>query len=233
MEAVLRSQTQAYYGPRNAGHFGLALGSYAHFTSPIRRYADLLVHRALVDAYKLEQPRPRACRQPPACRTGPRRPVRVSDAISADRAPRDGGRARHDRPLCRRLAVGARGRGVRHPHHRGAEASASSPRSSGWAATGWCRSRRWAANGTSATTRRRRCWSASDRHALCRGRPAEAALAEANPLTGALKFELPDAKAGSSRAARPVTAQEKGPAHGRAAGAAGQYPPSGPGKRVN
>ena len=58
MEAVLRSQTQAYYGPRNAGHFGLALGSYAHFTSPIRRYADLLVHRALVDAFDLEQPAP-------------------------------------------------------------------------------------------------------------------------------------------------------------------------------
>jgi len=58
MEAVLRSQMQAYYGPANAGHFGLALGSYAHFTSPIRRYADLLVHRALVDAYKLEQPQP-------------------------------------------------------------------------------------------------------------------------------------------------------------------------------
>lgn len=59
MEAVLRSQTQAYYGPGNAGHFGLALGSYAHFTSPIRRYADLLVHRALVDAFKLEQPAPK------------------------------------------------------------------------------------------------------------------------------------------------------------------------------
>lgn len=59
MEQVLRSQTQAYYGPRNAGHFGLALGSYAHFTSPIRRYSDLLVHRALVDAYGLEQPRPK------------------------------------------------------------------------------------------------------------------------------------------------------------------------------
>ena len=59
MEAVLRSQTQAYYGPRNAGHFGLALGSYAHFTSPIRRYADLLVHRALVDGFGLEQPAPK------------------------------------------------------------------------------------------------------------------------------------------------------------------------------
>ena len=59
MEAVLRSQTQAYYGPQNAGHFGLALGSYAHFTSPIRRYSDLLVHRALVDAFDLEQPAPK------------------------------------------------------------------------------------------------------------------------------------------------------------------------------
>ena len=58
MEAVLRSQTQAFYGPRNAGHFGLALGSYAHFTSPIRRYSDLLVHRALVDGYALELPAP-------------------------------------------------------------------------------------------------------------------------------------------------------------------------------
>jgi len=53
MEQVLRTQTQAYYTPENHGHFGLALGSYAHFTSPIRRYADLLVHRSLVDAYKL------------------------------------------------------------------------------------------------------------------------------------------------------------------------------------
>ena len=53
MEQVLRTQTQAYYGPENHGHFGLSLGSYAHFTSPIRRYADLIVHRSLAEAYKL------------------------------------------------------------------------------------------------------------------------------------------------------------------------------------
>jgi ribonuclease R len=49
-EAVLRAQTAAYYDTDNLGHFGLALRRYAHFTSPIRRYADLLVHRALIDA---------------------------------------------------------------------------------------------------------------------------------------------------------------------------------------
>lgn len=59
MEQILRTQTQAYYGPMNHGHFGLTLGSYAHFTSPIRRYADLLVHRSLVGAYGLEAGKPK------------------------------------------------------------------------------------------------------------------------------------------------------------------------------
>jgi ribonuclease R len=53
MEQLLRTQMQARYAPERLGHFGLALATYAHFISPIRRYADLLVHRALVSAYKL------------------------------------------------------------------------------------------------------------------------------------------------------------------------------------
>jgi ribonuclease R len=52
-EVVLRSQAQAEYSSENFGHFGLNLRRYAHFTSPIRRYADLVVHRALIRAQKL------------------------------------------------------------------------------------------------------------------------------------------------------------------------------------
>jgi len=52
-EMVLRTQSQAYYSPDNLGHFGLALSKYAHFTSPIRRYSDILVHRALITALGL------------------------------------------------------------------------------------------------------------------------------------------------------------------------------------
>ena len=50
--STLRAMTQAYYSPANFGHFGLALQAYAHFTSPIRRYSDLVVHRALITAHK-------------------------------------------------------------------------------------------------------------------------------------------------------------------------------------
>ena len=50
-DVVLRTQAQAIYAPGNLGHFGLNLNRYAHFTSPIRRYADLIVHRALIRAH--------------------------------------------------------------------------------------------------------------------------------------------------------------------------------------
>lgn len=52
-EVMLRSQSQAAYSADNIGHFGLALTRYAHFTSPIRRYADLLVHRGLITGLRL------------------------------------------------------------------------------------------------------------------------------------------------------------------------------------
>lgn len=54
-QTVLRTQSQAVYSPVHAGHFGLALTHYTHFTSPIRRYSDLIVHRALINSLKIDR----------------------------------------------------------------------------------------------------------------------------------------------------------------------------------
>jgi ribonuclease R len=51
--AILRSQMAAYYHPQNLGHFGLSLEQYCHYTSPIRRYSDLIVHRTLIDVFTM------------------------------------------------------------------------------------------------------------------------------------------------------------------------------------
>jgi ribonuclease R len=102
MEQVLRTQTQAYYGPGNAGHFGLALGSYAHFTSPIRRYADLLVHRSLVGAYNLA-PAASQTRLPAEDETAF---VRIGEAISgAERRAMEAERETLDRYVAAYLST--------------------------------------------------------------------------------------------------------------------------------
>ena len=103
-DVVLRTQAQAIYAPDNVGHFGLNLARYAHFTSPIRRYADL--RRA-----PRADPWAQARRQRPF-RCGSLAARRNRGAHLHDRAPRHGGGARFGRPLRRGLHGGSRRRAV-------------------------------------------------------------------------------------------------------------------------
>lgn len=206
MEAVLRSQTQAYYGPANAGHFGLSLGSYAHFTSPIRRYSDLLVHRALVDAYKLEQPAPPGS-LPPASGLSDRDRAslqQVSDAISqTERRAMEAERDTIDRYVAAWLS--ARVGEVFDTRITGVQSFGFFATIVGLGGDGLVpistlggeyfrhdEAAHALVGSDSGTT-----YASGDRLKL--------KLAEANPLTGALKFVLPDADASriETRGARP------------------------------
>jgi ribonuclease R len=206
MEAVLRSQTQAYYGPANAGHFGLSLSSYAHFTSPIRRYSDLLVHRALVDAYKLEQPAPPGSIPATSGLSDRDRASlqQVSDAISqTERRAMEAERDTIDRYVAAWLS--ARVGEVFDTRITGVQAFGFFATIVGLGGDGLVpistlggeyfrhEEAAQALVGTDSGT----TYASGDRLKL--------KLAEANPLTGALKFVLPQADAGTiePRGARP------------------------------
>jgi len=201
MEAVLRSQTQAYYGPRNAGHFGLSLGSYAHFTSPIRRYSDLLVHRALVDAWDLEQPRPAGQGVPPTSGLSDSDRTdlsRVSEAISAtERRAMEAERDTIDRYVAAWLAgrVGevfdTRVTGVQ---KFGLFATIVGLGGDGLVPVSILGAERFHFDEKARVLEGE---LSGDRYTV--GQTLKLRLAEANPLTGALKFEPPDLGAGVAR----------------------------------
>ncbi len=200
MEAILRSQTQAYYGPANSGHFGLALGSYAHFTSPIRRYADLIVHRALVDSYRLEVPgKPKGLPERTGLGEADRKGLsRIGEAISAlERRAMEAERETIDRYVAAYLAtktgeiVPARITGVQ-PF--GFFATVDGLGGDGLVPVSTLGSERFFYDEAARTLD-----SEHGRVSYSVGQRLELRLMEANPISGALRFELPDAPEGGFR----------------------------------
>ncbi|MBL0767641.1 VacB/RNase II family 3'-5' exoribonuclease [Sphingopyxis sp. DHUNG17] len=200
MQAILRSQTQAYYGPANAGHFGLALGSYAHFTSPIRRYADLIVHRALVDSYKLEVPgKPKGFPERTGLGEADRKGLsHIGEAISAlERRAMEAERETVDRYVAAYLAtkvgeiVAARITGVQ-PF--GFFATVDGLGGDGLVPVSTLGSERFIYDEAARTLD-----SEHGRTSYGVGQRLDLRLMEANPVSGALRFELPDAPEGGFR----------------------------------
>lgn len=198
MEMILRSQTQAYYAPANMGHFGLALGSYAHFTSPIRRYADLLVHRALVGAYGLELPAPKG--DIPAKSSLSQEDYenmgRVGETISThERRAMEAERETIDRYVAAYLSVHvgevmpARITGVQ---NFGFFATVEGLGGDGLVPVSTLGAERFFYDEAG---RALEGVESGDRYAV--GQRLELRLAEADPINGSLRFELPDAPAGS------------------------------------
>jgi ribonuclease R len=188
MEQVLRSQTQAYYAPANHGHFGLALGSYAHFTSPIRRYADLMVHRALVTAYGLG----------PGGLAGNEEFERIGEAISTlERRAMEAERDTLDRYVAAYLAerageiVPVRITGVT---NFGFFATVE-----GVGGDGLMPVRDLGGEYFRFDEAARRLVGEQSGEVYASGQRLELRLAEANPVSGALRFELPEGRFASPR----------------------------------
>lgn len=192
MEQILRTQTQAFYGPQNHGHFGLGLGSYAHFTSPIRRYADLIVHRSLVGSYGLGEgalPAEDAANM-----------ERVGEAISGlERRAMEAERETVDRYVAAYLA-----------EHVGTvmEARITGVASFGFFATvegvggdGLVPARDLGTEYFRFDESSQSLIGDQSGETFAAGQRLQLRLAEANPVSGALRFELPDGKgsAGSDR----------------------------------
>ena len=208
------------------GHFGLALGSYAHFTSPIRRYADLLVHRALVDAFELEQPAAegQAAGDSRACPTATATICRkVTEAISkTERRAMEAERDTIDRYVAAWLSgrVGE----VFETRITGVQSFGFFATIVGLGGDGLVPVSTLGARVLPLRREARARWSASrQRHALSRSATGcELRLAEANPLTGALKFELLDgdgarsSRAGDRPRARKRQAARRKHPHGQA-----------------
>jgi ribonuclease R len=209
MEQVLRTQTQAYYGPENVGHFGLALGSYAHFTSPIRRYADLVVHRALVDAYRLG---PGGLTAEEAGSMD-----RIGQSISQlERRAMEAERETIDRYVAAYLAA-----------HIGEvmDARITGVQNFGFFATvegvggdGLVAARDLGAEYFHFDEAGKRLVGEHSGEAFMLGQRIELRLVEANPVSGALRFELPDGKGsagGPQRTGRPGKGAPKRVIHRR------------------
>jgi ribonuclease R len=213
MEAVLRSQTQAYYTPQNAGHFGLALGSYAHFTSPIRRYADLIVHRALVSAYDLEMPAPKDGAIKPVTGLSAKDFERLdvtSEMISrAERRAMEAERETTDRYVAAFLSsqigqiIDARITGVQ---NFGFFATVESIGGDGLVPVSTLGAERFVYDEASQTLTGE---DSGDEYRP--GMRLKLRLAEANPVSGALRFELPEGGSyAPARTQRPSGVKHKG-----------------------
>lgn len=200
MEQILRTQTQAYYAPANHGHFGLSLGSYAHFTSPIRRYADLVVHRALVEAHRLG---------PGGSLPDPAEMERVGEGISAlERRAMEAERDTIDRYVAAYLSthVGE----VLDARITGVQPFGFFATVDGIGGDGLVPARDLGREYFRYDEGARQLVGEHSGEAFSLGQRLRLRLVEANPVSGALRFELPDGK-GSAGEAPPRGGNGRGP----------------------